>query len=82
MKTKFTFCEIDSKFLFDSMHALPHDLLPTLMRLLRPNVAYVTLVQHDAGLGMSCDSTFALLPNLLVLSAGVCAILSALGEWS
>jgi len=55
---------------FFSMHALPHDLVPTLLRLLRPNVAYVTLVQHDAGMGMSCDSTLAALPNLLVLSAG------------
>ena len=33
-------------------------------------VPYVTLVQHDAGLAMSCSLELVGLPNLLVLSAG------------
>ena len=55
----------------EGMHRLPPDLVPTLTRVLRLNVPYVTLVQHDSGLAIACEQDLhALFPNLLVLSAG------------
>jgi len=52
-------------------HRLPPELVPTLRRLLRKNVPYVTLVQHDSGLAFHCsDFLNEEFPNILVLSPG------------
>jgi len=52
-------------------HRLPPDLVPTLRRLLRKNVPYVTLVQHDSGFAFHCgDFLNDEFPNILVLSPG------------
>mmetsp|Transcript_37551 Transcript_37551/g.68633 ORF Transcript_37551/g.68633 Transcript_37551/m.68633 type:complete len:212 (+) Transcript_37551:91-726(+) len=53
------------------MHRLPPDLVPTLRRILRLTVPYVTVVQHDSGLALACENSLhALFPNLMVFSAG------------
>jgi hypothetical protein len=55
----------------ESQRRLPPDLVPTLRRLLRKTVPYVTLVQHDSGLAFHCgDFLNQEFPNILVLSAG------------
>lgn len=55
----------------EGAHRLPPDLVPTLRNILRKDLAYVTLVQHDTGLALACEAILHdLFPNVLVLSSG------------
>ena len=48
----------------------PGGLIDALRRILRPDVAYITVCQNDAGLTGSGKLQMSTIPNLLVLSAG------------
>ena len=48
----------------------PPGFVDTLLRVLRPNVAYVTVSQNDEGLVGKCELPMARIPNVLVLSSG------------
>ena len=48
----------------------PDGLVPALLGALRPNAAYITVSQNDEGLSGRNELPMAMIPNVLVLSAG------------
>jgi len=48
----------------------PAGLVESLLRVLRPNVAYITVSQNDEGLAGRAELSMLRIPNVLVLSAG------------